>query len=82
MENMFVLALIISIVFVIVRFIEMRFIVKEDRPLKDLFKEGIQVYLSSVFGLYIATQFDVLNISNKIQRGGTNVSVFVDNPDF
>lgn len=84
MENIFVLALIISVIFLIVKFIEMRFILKEDKPVKELFKEGLQIYISSVIGLYIATQFDIVHLSEvKISKGGgNNVSVFVDNPDF
>jgi uncharacterized PurR-regulated membrane protein YhhQ (DUF165 family) len=83
MENIFVLALIISVVFIMIKFVEMRFITKEDRPLKELIKEGIQIYLSSVLALYIATQFDVVQLTDlKVSKGGGNVSVFVDNPDF
>jgi hypothetical protein len=73
MENIFILGLII----------EMRFILKEDRPIKDLIKEGLQIYLSSILALYIATQFDIVQLTSaKVSKGGGNVSVFVDNPDF
>lgn len=83
MENIFILALIISVVFIMIKFIEMRFILKEDKPIKELLKESLYVYFSSVLGLYIATQFDVVHLSDKITKGGgNNVSVFVDNPDF
>lgn len=83
MENIFILALIISVLFIILKFIEMRFILKEDKPIKELLKESLYVYFSSVLGLYVATQFDVVQLSNiKLTKGGGNVSVFVDNPDF
>lgn len=84
MENIFILALIISVFFIILKFIEMRFILKEDKPIKELLKESLYVYFSSILGLYVATQFEIVSLSNiKLTKGGgNNVSVFVDNPDF
>jgi len=41
MENIFMIATIISIVFFIVKFIEMRFIEKESKPLKYLVRDTL-----------------------------------------
>jgi hypothetical protein len=81
MDNIFLLAAIIAVSFFLFKFLEMRFILKEGRPLKILIKESLQVYISAVIGLFIAGQFKV--VQNTVSSiGGGNVNVFVDNPGF
>ena len=80
MDNIFVLATIISVVFFICKFLEMRFITKDDKPLKLLIRESLHVYLSSVIGLFIIRQFN--EFESKSNFKGGNINVFVDNPDF
>ena len=46
MENIFIIATIISITFFIVKFIEMRFIKKESNPLKFLIRDALLVYFT------------------------------------
>ena len=46
MDNIFIIAAIISIIFVIGKFIEMRFIEKESKPLKLLIRDALLVYIS------------------------------------
>lgn len=83
MENMFVLATIISVVYFLCKFLEMRFILKEDKPLKILFRDTLHVYLSVLIGLFIAEQFNISKFSvDKLTGGANNVAVFVDNPGF
>jgi len=61
----------------------MRFIVKEDKPLKILFRDTLHVYLSVLIGLFIAEQFNIAKSSvDKLTGGSNNVAVFVDNPGF
>ena len=43
--------LVVSIIYGLLRFIEMRFILKENKPLKDLFRDTIIVFISTVIGL-------------------------------
>jgi hypothetical protein len=80
MENIFVIAAIISIIFLLSKFIEMRFIEKESKPLKLLIRDSILVYFSVVFGYFIIGQI------NPILKGGSigqNITpVFTDNPGF
>lgn len=75
--NIFLNAGIVSVVYIIVKFLEMRFIDKENKPLKILFRDGLIVYLSSIAGYYLFLQINPLteNIPNKIQA-------FTNNPDF
>lgn len=81
MDNIFIIAAIISIIFLIIKFIEMRFIEKENKPLKVLIRDALVVYLSVVSGYFILEQLKPV-----IQNGGnltTNTTpIFVDNPEF
>jgi len=79
----------VAIIFFILKFIEMRFIEKENKPLKELIKDSVIVYICVLSGHYILEQ-----LSPIIQDGGgfgteniilstTNTpGVFTGNPDF
>ena len=78
--NIFVAAGIISFVFFLVKFIEMRFIKREDYPLKILVKDSLIVFFSVIVGHYIVEQIKpVLKIS---KDENMCPEVFVGNPDF
>jgi hypothetical protein len=81
MENIFVIAAIIYIIFFIVKFIEMRFVEKESKPLKFLIRDSLLVYFSVVFGNFVIGQINPL-----LRGGGSTKSavtpVFTDNPGF
>ena len=80
MDNIFIIALVISFIFLITKFIEMRFIEKESKPLKLLIRDAILVYFSVVFGYFIIGQI------NPILKGGSigklTTPAFTDNPGF
>lgn len=81
MDNIFIIATIISIFFVIIKFIEMRFIEKENKPLKLLVRDALLVYFSVIVGYFVLNQASPL-ISN-ISEGGSNITpIFTDNPEF
>ena len=78
--NTFVIAGIISFIYFIIKFIEMRFIDKESKPLKVLIRDSLLVYFSVIAGNFVIEQLKPI-----IQEGGSNVSnpvVFTDNPGF
>ena len=79
MTNIFVVAAIISIVYLIAKFIEMRFIEKESKPLKYLIRDSLLVYFSVICGNFVIEQLKPV-----IEEGGGKVvtEVFVDNPNF
>jgi len=81
MENIFIIAGVISFIFLIIKFIEMRFIEKEAKPLKLLIRDTLVVYISVIFANFILTQLKPV-----IQQGGNTVTVnpavFTDNPSF
>ena len=79
MDNIFIISGIISIIFFIAKFIEMRFIDKENKPLKFLIRDSLIVYISVISGFFIVTQLE------PVIEGGTIIStpvVFTDNPSF
>ena len=76
MENMYLTSLAISFVFLISKFIEMRFITKENKPLKTIIIDTIFVYFSVIIGYFIIEQFAV---KSKIFN---EAPVFVDKPGF
>lgn len=78
MDNIFIIAGVISVIFLISKFIEMRFIEKENKPLKLLIRDTLLVYFSVVSGFFILEQLNPL-----IQNAGSPITpVFTDNPEF
>jgi len=79
-NNVFILAAIISVFFLIVKFIEMRFIEKENKPLKFLLRDAILVYFSVICGYFVLEQLKPM--INDGLKASTNTPVFTDNPGF
>ena len=78
MQNIFVIAAVISVIYFIVKFIEMRVVDKESKPLKLLIRDSLLVYFSVIVGNFIIEQLHPV-----IQDGGAaNPAVFTDNPNF
>ena len=57
-------------------FTGMRFILKENKPLKILARDTLLVYLSVVLGHFILQQFGNMDIAVKVPQ------VFTNEPDF
>ena len=79
MENIFIIAAIISVIFFLAKFIEMRFLDKDPKPLKLLVRDALLVYFSVICGYFILEQ-----IKPSINSGDSGIStpVFTDNPEF
>jgi len=69
----------ISFIFLIIKFLEMRFVSKENKPLKILVLDGLIVFVASIITSFIFEQFDITNILNKINN--TPV-ILTNNPNF
>ena len=80
MSNIFIVAGIIAVVFLIVKFIEMRFVDKESKPLKFLIRDALLVYFSVVSGSFFIDQ--VSPVMQEVGENITNPAVFTDNPGF
>ena len=75
MDNIFMFSGVISIVFLLFKFIEMRFIDKENKPLKFLIRDTLVVFVSVVSGHYLMEQIQPMNVVS-------SPAVFTDNPGF
>jgi hypothetical protein len=80
MDNVFVFAGFIAAVFFIVKFIEMRYVEQESKPLKVLVRDTILVYISAIMGSFVVEQISPV-ISETISSV-TSPAVFNDSPDF
>jgi hypothetical protein len=80
MDNIFIIATVISVIFLISKFIEMRFVDSESKPLKLLIRDTLLVYFSVIFGYFIMEQLKpVLEIAGEAV---STPQVFTDNPEF
>jgi hypothetical protein len=79
MTSIFIVSAIIAITFFVAKFLEMRFIEKESKPLKFLIRDTLLVYFSVIIGNFVIDQI------NPIMSGGSKIKstpVFTDNPGF
>jgi hypothetical protein len=56
MDNLFIISTVTTVIYIIFKFCEMRFIKKENKPIKELAKDGLIVYICSCLGLYVINQ--------------------------
>lgn len=77
MDNVLIQAGIIAILYLIVKFGEMRLVLKENKPVKLLMRDSIIVYISAFLGLYISNQFMLQGDVGKFIP-----KAFTDNPGF
>jgi len=80
MDNIFIIAAVISVVFLISKFIEMRFVDAESKPLKLLIRDALLVYFSVISGYFIMEQ--IKPILDTASETLTTPQVFTDNPEF
>jgi len=77
MTSLFFNGLIISSLFLVIKFIEIRFITKNEVPPKILLRDSVVVYISVIMGYYLLSQFGSDSTLNK-----KIVEVFTDSPTF
>ena len=77
MEKYIIHSGIIAFIYLLMKFVEMRMVKKETKAIKDLIRDTIIVYLSSIVGLYIINEFIPTNV---VMKNVTNV--FTDAPGF
>lgn len=79
MDNIFLVAGIISVIFFVAKFLEMRYVDNEPKPLKFLIRDSLLVYVSVVLGSFIIDQLKP--VINEIEIPVTPLA-FTDNPPF
>tara|TARA_B100000287_G_C20318983_1_gene657028 strand:+ start:68 stop:304 length:237 start_codon:yes stop_codon:yes gene_type:complete len=70
---------IIGVIYFILKFIEMRFILKENKPLKILFTDTLIVFIAATLTLILLEQFNLNELIGNIKE---TPSAFVNIPDF
>jgi hypothetical protein len=79
MNSVFINAAIIALVYFLAKFLEMRHVEKESKPLKYLVKDSLIVYFCVIAGDFILNQIQ----SNVMSGGSQNFTpAFTDNPNF
>ena len=86
-RNAYIVSGIIAFVFLVAKFIEMRFANKKSdeedepvvKPLKFLLRDALLVYVSSLLGFYIIAQFEEHSSSGSAAK---EVAAFTGGPDF
>jgi hypothetical protein len=79
MDNIFLIAGIISVIYFIAKFLEMRYIDEEPKALKFLIRDSLLVYVSVVIGCFIIDQLKP--VINDIEISSVPLA-FTDNPPF
>ena len=78
-HNVFLFAGVISVMFVLAKLAEMKFIDKEPKPMKLLVRDALVVYVSVVAGDFMLDQLMTFIEPSKVS---SSPEVFVDAPDF
>ena len=79
MNNQVITAGIISIIYFLMKFIEMRFILKENKPLKHMVIDTLIVFISATITILLLDQF---NLNELIGNVKSVPGAFINKPDF
>jgi len=74
--SIFLTAVAVAVSYLIFRFIEMRIILKENKPIKILARDTLLVYLSVILGTFVMEQFGSSSVGKKMTE------VFTNSPEF
>lgn len=88
MDKVFIIAIFTTLLFSIIKFIEMRYLDKEKKPLKFIVRDTIIVFLSSVVATlsffylenYISDFFNIVTETKTLNTNATQI--FTDAPGF
>lgn len=68
MENIFMFSSVISIIYLVLKYLEMKLITKEPKPIKLIIRDALIVFISSISGFFVLSQFEN-NVNLKSQPG-------------
>lgn len=80
MDNIFIIAGTVAVTYLLMKFIEMRFIIKENKSAKYLLRDTLIVYLSVILGTFVMKQMDP--ITEMVGGGNVATNAFTNNPEF
>jgi hypothetical protein len=76
LENTLLNSAIIAVIYLLIKFADMRLFVKDAPPVQDLLKQSLIVWVSGMLGFYVIDQF--ITVIPKPQT----TKAFLDTPDF
>lgn len=89
MENLFLIAMFATILYFIIKFIEMKYLEEEIKPLKLIVREGLIVFVCTILASYgfmhsNSSINDFLNVitETKVVNTADATQIFTDNPGF
>ena len=74
--SIFITALCVAIIYLLMKFLQMRVIEKQNKPLKILARDTLLVYLSVLAGHFVLVQLSPITNTNSVTQ------VFTAKPDF
>jgi len=77
--NFIIPSIAISVIFMIYKIIDMKYITKDEISLKDITKDSLIVFLCSMVSMFGLEQ---LNINEIIGNSKESLSAFTNEPDF
>lgn len=88
MEQVFVISIIITIIFCINKFVEMKYFQQEIKPLKEIVRDILLVFIACLSGGYIYFYFhgyitDFFNVVTETKvLNAASTQIFTDTPGF
>jgi hypothetical protein len=88
MENVVLLAIAATILFLVIKFVEMKYLDKEFKPMKVVVRDGLIVFISTIVSAYgyfymntsITDFFNVITETKTLDAEATQI--FTDSPGF
>lgn len=80
MDNVYAIATAISIVFFVIKYVQIRMVNKESEPVSAIAKDSLVVFVSCVVGFFVLDQAGTA-ITQTAKKGGSSPA-FTDNPTF
>lgn len=82
MADILTLSLASATVYLIIRFIEMKYIDKDDKPIKILMKDAMYVFLGVYLANFIVEQMGDISQGKTIEGGSKKTPAFIGDPEF
>ena len=78
MDSYFVSSAVIAVIYLLFKFGEMRLILKEPKPMKDLLRDTIVVYISCILGMFVIDQME----GESLRGAPAPTGAFTGKPEF
>ena len=81
-------AVLTTFLFCLIKLLQMKFLEKEMRPLKDLVRDALMVFVAGFVGYFLYFKMDgtISDFFNAVTEtnviSATNTEIFTDKPDF